>query len=134
MGAISRPELHEKIKLLSLLDISHDRDSRLALPDSPDQRDQKLKPKQTAALPISNIGIGPNTVDNPHAKILLSATMSLTCNLLYALYHGVLGTIHVSVWFLSMCAFYSILAIVRFCAILCGRKRTAATLSHPSIL
>lgn len=50
-----------------------------------------------------------------------AAAASLGCNCLYALYHGVLGIVHVSLWYLSLCAFYGILAVARFCALLSGR-------------
>lgn len=60
-----------------------------------------------------------------------AAAVSLGCNCLYALYHGVLGLVHLSLWSLSLGAFYAILAVARFCALLSGRTRAgvAATAS-----
>ena len=69
-------------------------------------------------------------------RVLLFAVSSLACNSLYALYHGVLGVLQPSLWFLAMCAFYSILAVLRFCAVLCGREasKDTATLSESFVL
>lgn len=50
-----------------------------------------------------------------------AAVRSLTGNLLYAVYHGVLGVTRASLWFGILCAFYSILAAMRCFAVLYGR-------------
>lgn len=68
-----------------------------------------MKPKRTA---------------DHKARMVRAAAASLVCNCLYALYHGVLGVVHVSLWYLSLCAFYGILAMARFCALLSGRIRS----------
>ena len=57
---------------------------------------------------------------SPGHRVLLSAGVSLGCNLLYAIYNGALGILSLSSWFAAMCAFYSILAVMRFVAVLCG--------------
>lgn len=54
--------------------------------------------------------------------MILSAAAALVCNLLYALYYCVLGIINLSLWFIAMCAFYGVLATMRFAAVLCERK------------
>lgn len=54
--------------------------------------------------------------------MVLAAAASLCCNLLYALYHGVLGAVGRSVWFAALCAYYIILSVMRFSAVLCGRR------------
>lgn len=71
-----------------------------------------------------------------HKRVLGFAGASLACNVLYALYHGILGVLQPSLWFLAMCAFYSILAVLRFCAVLCGREaaKNTAALSEPFVL
>ena len=46
----------------------------------------------------------------------------LLCNFLYALYHGILGALNLSMWFSAMCAYYIILGAMRFFAVRCGRK------------
>lgn len=56
-------------------------------------------------------------------RIVFFAAIAFALNLLYALYHGVLGVINGSLWFVAMCAFYGILATMRFAAVLCERNR-----------
>lgn len=51
----------------------------------------------------------------------LAAGVSLVCNSLYAIYHGILGISHSSLWLLSISAFYSILAVMRFIILLYGK-------------
>lgn len=63
---------------------------------------------------------------DPRRRILLAAVVSLGCNFLYALYHGILGVIYTSLWFVAMCAFYSILAVMRFGAVMCSREARRA--------
>lgn len=70
---------------------------------------------------------------NPRERVLCSAVISLSCHILYAWYHGVLGVLQTSLWFWAMCAFYSILAVMRFFAVLCARetqKDASASLEH----
>ena len=50
------------------------------------------------------------------------AKVALFFNLLYAVYYCVLGIINLSLWFITMCAFYGILAAVRFSAVVCEYK------------
>ena len=54
------------------------------------------------------------------------AATSLACNLSYALYHGVLGVTSSSIWFLTLCVFYGILAVTRFSILLCGIRAGVA--------
>src|SRR5699024_3566676 len=57
-------------------------------------------------------------------RMILSAAVAFAFNLLYAVYHCVLGILNRSFWFIAMCAFYGILAaIMRFSAVLCERNR-----------
>lgn len=62
----------------------------------------------------------------PHQSAVFSAAVAFGCNLLYALYNGVLGIGSRSLWLTTMCAFYSILALMRFFAVLCGRQRASS--------
>ena len=57
-------------------------------------------------------------------RMVLSASLALGCNLLYALYHGLLGLQGRSLWLLTMCAFYGVLAMMRFLAVLFGQSRS----------
>lgn len=65
---------------------------------------------------------GEKILSSQRYRVILFATAALTFNLLYALYYCVLGVMNLSLWFISMCAFYGILATMRFSAILYGWK------------
>lgn len=52
-------------------------------------------------------------------QVQCRAILSLSCNFLYALYHGVLAALQGSLWFGVLCIFYGILAAARFCAVAC---------------
>lgn len=54
--------------------------------------------------------------------MLRAAGRSLLVNLLYALYHGVLGLRFRSLWFVTMWAYYTVLGVARAAAVLCGRR------------
>lgn len=81
-----------------------------------------MKTKQKAVLLIAKIKTGKKLVSSQRYRIILSATLAFAFNLLYAIYHCVLGILNLSFWFIAMCAFYGILAIMRFSAILCERN------------
>lgn len=80
-----------------------------------------MKLRQKAVSMLSRTEIG-RAINNPRDRIILSAAIAFILNLLYALYHCILGIINLSLWFIAMCAFYGILATMRFSAVLCGRK------------
>ena len=69
---------------------------------------------------------GRRIVHERRYRMVLSAAFGFCLNLLYALYHGVLGIYSQSIWFLSMFAYYVILGAVRFSAVLCERKNSVA--------
>ena len=81
-----------------------------------------MKTKQKAALLIAKTKTGKKLVSSQRYRIILSATLTFAFNLLYAIYHCVLGILNLSFWFIAMCAFYGILATVRFSAVLCERN------------
>lgn len=47
-------------------------------------------------------------------RILVTNTFSFILNLLYAFYNGALGIMNGSLWFISMCAYYIVLGVMRF--------------------
>lgn len=51
-------------------------------------------------------------------RALWMTALSLAGHFLYALYQGVLGVLQASGWFGALCAFYSLLAVLRLCAAL----------------
>ena len=81
-----------------------------------------MKPKQIAVSLLAKTKTGEKIISNQRYRTVLSATAAFVCNLLYALYHCVLGIINLSLWLITMCAFYGILATMRFAAVLCERK------------
>lgn len=54
------------------------------------------------------------------SNVVFTASFALLINLIYALYHGIVGINSQSLWFAIMCAYYTILAVTRFSAILCA--------------
>lgn len=81
-----------------------------------------MKPKQIAVSLITKTKIGEKALFNQRYRIILSAAVAFVFNLLYAIYHCVLGIINLSLWFIAMFAFYGILATTRFSAVLYERK------------
>ena len=75
-----------------------------------------MNPKQRAVFILSHTEIGKSISLDPHKRVRLFACLSLSCNFFYALYHGVLGVLQTSpCGLLAMCAFYSMVAVMRFC-------------------
>ena len=72
---------------------------------------------------MSRTKAGRRLVSSQRYRMILSAAVAFAFNLLYAIYHCVLGILNLSFWFIAMCAFYGILAIMRFSAVLCERNR-----------
>lgn len=92
------------------------------MPDPVDKRYQGLKPKQKAVSLITKTETGRKIVSNQRYRIILSAAVAFAFNLFYAIYHCILGVLNLSFWFIAMCAFYGILATMRFSAVLCERN------------
>lgn len=81
-----------------------------------------MKPKQIAVSILTKTELGKTIVVDQRYRIILFAAAAFVFNLLYALYHCILGIINSSLWFISLCAFYGILATTRFSAVLCERN------------
>ena len=92
-----------------------------------------MNPKQRAVFILSHTEIGKSISLDPRKRVRLVACLSLSCNFFYALYHGVLGVLQTSLWFLAMCAFYSMVAVMRFCVLLCGwrAEKEPSVVSEP---
>ncbi len=75
---------------------------------------------------VSKTKIGERAVCDQRYRIVLTAAFSLLLNLSYAIYHGVLGIMGRSWWFIAICAYYIILGMTRFSAVLCERKSNSA--------
>lgn len=81
-----------------------------------------MKPKQKVVSLITKTETGKKIVSNQRYRIILSAAVAFAFNLFYAIYHCILGVLNLSFWFIAMCAFYGILATMRFSAVLCERN------------
>lgn len=83
--------------------------------------------QQKVIVRMETHSIGKRFVRERRYRIVLTAAFSLILNLLYAFYHGVLGMVHVSLWFVTMCAYYTILSTMRFSAVLCAHRTRSAS-------
>lgn len=73
---------------------------------------------------ISSHPLLKRVVHDKFFRLVLSTTVSLVINIVYALYNGALGVIGSSVWFITLCVYYLILSAMRFFALKTGRKGT----------
>lgn len=76
------------------------------------------KLKKNIILQIEKTKIGNRALHNVRYRIVLTAFLGFVINITYAVYNGVLGIIYASVWFLAMFAYYTILSVMRFSAVL----------------
>lgn len=85
-----------------------------------------MKRRQIGLSLLAKTKTGEKIISNQRHRMIMSAAIAFVFHLLYAIYHCVLGIINLSLWFSAMCAFYGILAIMRFSAVLWERKRQEA--------
>jgi len=69
--------------------------------------------------------VGRRLQDDRRFRIVASATATLAMNLLYGTGHAVLGLMDGSLWLLVMAAYYILLVLMRFCAVLTERKHAS---------
>lgn len=82
--------------------------------------------RRAAADRLEKTELGRRIVGEQRFRMVLTAALGFLLNLLYALYHGMLGVIGMSVWFITMCAYYTVLGTMRLSAVLCERRGGAA--------
>ena len=82
--------------------------------------------RQSMTDRLASTELGRKIVSEPRFRAIWMTAFGLLCNFLYALYHGILGALNLSMWFSAMCAYYIILGAMRFFAVRCGRKAGAA--------
>lgn len=70
---------------------------------------------------VSKTKTGRRIVYDYRYRAVFFGACSLFINAVYAVYHGFLGITQLSVWFVTMWAYYMILGVVRFSAVLCAR-------------
>lgn len=71
-------------------------------------------------IPKTKLGI--RLKEDKRYRIISFAICGFAVNLLYALYNGVLGITSHSIWFLCLCAYYTILSSMRFGVIMQDRR------------
>lgn len=81
--------------------------------------------KQNVLDKIEATEIGKRMVREQRYRMVSAAACGFSVNLVYALYHGALGIANRSLWFITMCAHYTILSTMRFSAVLCERKNNS---------
>lgn len=62
--------------------------------------------------------------ESQHDRVMISAALGFGLNLTYALYHGSVGIMSGSLWLLLLCAYYIILSVMRFSAVLYDHRST----------
>lgn len=68
-------------------------------------------------------------LESQHDRVILSAASGFGLNLAYALYHGGVGIMSGSLWLLLLCAYYIILSVMRFSAVLYDHRSTKTSSS-----
>lgn len=81
--------------------------------------------RRAAAGRLAKTELGRRIVGEQRFQMVLTAALGFLLNLLYALYHGMLGVIGMSVWLITMCAYYTVLGTMRLSAVLCERRSGA---------
>ena len=66
--------------------------------------------------------LGERFLDDHTFRIILTTLPAFLINVAYTVYNGVIGIMNQSVWFITMAVYYSLLGIMRFCAVSMGRK------------
>ncbi len=82
--------------------------------------------KEKILYQLNRTKTGSRLLNEPRYRMIFGATFSFAINLLYALYNGALGIANRSIWFITMCAYYTILSTTRFSSILCERRCTTS--------
>jgi hypothetical protein len=70
--------------------------------------------------------LGRKIPTEPHDRALLGASVGSFVNLLYAVFHGAMGVLDRSYWFLFLCVYYAISGMMRCLLVLYARKYGAA--------
>ncbi|MGM9566860.1 MAG: hypothetical protein ACI3W6_01600 [Clostridia bacterium] len=81
-----------------------------------------MNPKKTVLQLVESTVVGKRLTEDPRYRLVFFAALRFFFNLLYALYNGFLGLFQHSLWFTTMCAYYIILSMMDFSAVLCEGK------------
>ena len=86
-----------------------------------------MRVKQAIIQKFEETKIGRRFIREQRFRAVFSAAVGLLINSLYAFYHGALGVVNQSLWFVAMFSYYVILSSMRFSAVLCEWKRKSST-------
>ena len=81
-----------------------------------------MNAKQAAIQKIKRTKLGRRFIQEQRFRAVFFAAVGLLANIMYAIYHGALGVVNQSLWFVTMFAYYMILSSMRFSAVLCEWK------------
>lgn len=82
-----------------------------------------MNAKQAVIQKIKRTKLGRRFIQEQRFRAVFFAAVGLLANIMYAIYHGALGVVNQSLWFVTMFAYYMILSSMRFSAVLCEWKR-----------
>ena len=88
-----------------------------------------MNAKQAAIQKIKRTNLGRRFIQEQRFRAVFSAAVGLLANIMYAIYHGALGVVNQSLWFVTMFAYYMILSSMRFSAVLCEWKRKSQNIA-----
>lgn len=81
-----------------------------------------MKQKKKLGDKLSNIKVVNRIINDIDYRILLFATISFICNLIFALYNGITGFVSQSIWFIIIGLYYLVLCLMRFILIIVRRR------------
>lgn len=82
--------------------------------------------RQVIVEKIEKTKVGRRLIREQQFRVIFSASVGLLINILYAFYHGMLGLMNQSLWFVAMGAYYVVLGAMRFSAVLCEWRGRSA--------
>ncbi len=85
-----------------------------------------MNTKQALIQKIERTKIGKRLIQEQRFRAVFFAAIGLLVNILYAFYHGALGVVNQSLWFIAMFAYYVILSSMRISAVLCEWKNKSS--------
>lgn len=71
---------------------------------------------------IKKTAVGARFLDDYTFRTILTTLPSVVINVAYTVYNGVIGIMNQSAWFITMAVYYSLLGIMRYCAVSTERK------------
>lgn len=73
-------------------------------------------------LTVKKNAFGAHFLEDYRFRTVLTTMPSFVINVAYTIYNGVIGVMNQSAWFITMAVYYSLLGIMRYCAVHTERK------------